>query len=55
MGLTALALFVTGATVSLFTGRGLLWSALRMVLIGVLAAGATFLVGHLLGVALGSI
>ncbi|HVA56236.1 MAG TPA: VIT1/CCC1 transporter family protein [Gammaproteobacteria bacterium] len=53
IGLTAVALFATGATVSLFTGRGLLWSALRMVLIGVIAAGATFLVGHLFGVALG--
>ncbi|MHB8424548.1 MAG: VIT1/CCC1 transporter family protein, partial [Gammaproteobacteria bacterium] len=54
IGLAAVALFATGATVSLFTGRGLLWSALRMVLIGVLAAGVTFLVGHLFGVALGS-
>ncbi|MGB9428680.1 MAG: VIT1/CCC1 transporter family protein [Gammaproteobacteria bacterium] len=54
IALTAVALFATGATVSLFTGRGLLWSALRMVLIGVLAAGATFLVGRLFGVALGS-
>ncbi|HKT32542.1 MAG TPA: VIT1/CCC1 transporter family protein [Gammaproteobacteria bacterium] len=49
IGLTAAALFVTGAAVSLFTGRGLLWSALRMVLIGVLAAGVTFLVGRLFG------
>jgi len=54
IGLTAVALFATGATVSLFTGRGFLWSALRMVLIGVLAAGVTFFVGHLFGVALGS-
>jgi len=54
IALTAVALFATGATVSLFTGRGLLWSALRMVLIGALAAGATFLVGHMFGVALGS-
>ncbi|MHB8404391.1 MAG: VIT1/CCC1 transporter family protein [Gammaproteobacteria bacterium] len=54
IGLTAVALFATGATVSLFTGRGFLWSALRMVLIGVVAAGVTFFVGHLFGVALGS-
>ena len=53
--LTAVALFATGAAVSLFTGRGLLWSALRMVLIGVIATGITFLVGHLFGVGLGSI
>ena len=54
IALTAAALFVTGATVSLFTGRGLLRSALRMMLIGVLAAGITFLVGRLFGVVLGS-
>lgn len=54
IGLTAVALFATGATVSLFTGRGLLWSALRMVLIGAVAAGVTYFVGHLFGAALGS-
>ena len=46
-GLTLVALFATGATVSLFTGRSPWWSGLRMVLIGMLAAGATWLVGHL--------
>ncbi len=54
IGLTTVALFATGATVSLFTGRGFLWSALRMVMIGVVAAGVTYFVGHLFGVALSS-
>jgi VIT1/CCC1 family predicted Fe2+/Mn2+ transporter len=35
---------------SLFTGRSLAWSALRMALLGSAAAVATFLIGRLLGV-----
>ena len=34
MGLTGCALFLTGAIVSLFSGRSLLWSGVRMLLIG---------------------
>lgn len=52
MGITAVALFITGAVVSLFTGRALLWSGLRMVGVAAIAAGVTYLVGHLFGVAL---
>jgi VIT1/CCC1 family predicted Fe2+/Mn2+ transporter len=48
---TAAALFVVGAATSLFSGRSALRGGLRMLLIGGAAAGATFLVGHLLGVA----
>ena len=44
------ALFAVGAGVSLLTGRGLLYSGGRMVLIGALAAGVTYLVGKLIGV-----
>lgn len=51
-GLTLVTLFITGATASLFTGRSSWWSGLRMVLIGCLAAGVTFLVGRLFGVAM---
>ncbi len=47
------ALFVTGAGTSLFTGRGFLFSGLRQLLIGFAAAGVTFGIGHLIGVALG--
>lgn len=44
------ALFLVGAGVSLVTGRGLLFSASRQVLIGAAAAVVTFLVGTLIGV-----
>lgn len=53
IGLTLVALFSTGATVSLFTGHSLWWSGLRMLLIGAAAGGATYLVGHLFGVVQG--
>ena len=49
--LSALALFGVGAGVSLFTGRGLLFSGGRMLLIGAAAAALTYAVGTLLGVA----
>ncbi|HEX5339545.1 MAG TPA: VIT1/CCC1 transporter family protein [Gammaproteobacteria bacterium] len=52
IGLTLLALFGTGAASSLFTGKSVWWSGLRMAGIGVLAAGTTYLVGRLFGVAL---
>lgn len=52
VGLTALALFGVGATLSLFTGRRAIWSGLRMLLIGGSAGAATFLIGKLLGVTL---
>jgi vacuolar iron transporter family protein len=53
LGLTAAALLGVGATISLFTGRGAVRGGLRMLLIGAAAAGATFLIGRLLGVAVG--
>ena len=45
------ALFAVGAGVSLLTGRGLLFSGARQVLIGAAAAAVTYLVGHAIGVA----
>ena len=48
--LTALALFAVGATLSLFTGRGALFSGARMLLLGSFAAAVTFGVGKLFGV-----
>lgn len=42
-----------GAATSLFTGRGALFSAVRQLLIGYLAAAVTFGVGRLVGVAVG--
>jgi VIT1/CCC1 family predicted Fe2+/Mn2+ transporter len=44
------ALFAVGAGVSLLTGRSLLFSGARQVLIGAAAAVVTYLVGHAIGV-----
>lgn len=49
---TAVALFVVGATLSLFTGRSAWMSGARMLAIGATAGGVTYLVGRLLGVSL---
>jgi len=53
IGVTALALFGVGALLSLFTGRNALYSGLRMLMLGALAGGITFLVGHFAGVSIG--
>jgi VIT1/CCC1 family predicted Fe2+/Mn2+ transporter len=50
---SAFALFAIGAGTSLFTGRGLLFSGLRQLAIGLGAAAVTFGVGRAVGVALG--
>jgi len=47
---SALALFVLGAGITLFTGRPLLYSGLRQVTFGLVAAALTFGLGRLLGV-----
>jgi VIT1/CCC1 family predicted Fe2+/Mn2+ transporter len=47
--LTAVALFIVGMVLSLFTGRDALRGAIRMVLIGGCAGTVTFLVGKALG------
>jgi VIT1/CCC1 family predicted Fe2+/Mn2+ transporter len=44
------ALFAVGAAVSLLTGRSVLFSGFRQVLIGAAAAGVTFAVGSVIGV-----
>jgi len=50
---TLATLFAVGLALSLFTGRDALRGALRMVLIGGGAGAVSFLVGRLLGVAIG--
>jgi VIT1/CCC1 family predicted Fe2+/Mn2+ transporter len=45
------ALFLIGAGTTLFTGRGIWFSGLRQLAIGLAAAGVTFGVGRLIGVA----
>ena len=52
IGLSVVGLFALGAVITLFTGRGLLYSGLRMVLFGLLAAGVTFGIGRLIGVSI---
>lgn len=52
VGLTGLALFVIGCTLSLFTNRSAIISGLRMLLIGATAGGLTFFIGKLVGVVL---
>lgn len=47
--LSALALFGVGALVSRLTGRPALYSGARQLALGALSAGATFLIGSLIG------
>jgi vacuolar iron transporter family protein len=51
LGGSLVAAFGVGAGVSLLTGRSTLFSGLRQVAIGALAAGVTYMVGSLIGVA----
>jgi vacuolar iron transporter family protein len=53
VGVSALAMFAMGAGITLLTGRRPLISGLRQLAIGVAAAGVTFGLGRLIGVALG--
>lgn len=53
IALASASLFGVGAALSLFTGKGAITSGLRMLLIGGCAGGATFGIGHLLGVTIG--
>lgn len=52
IGLTGAALFGVGALLSLFTGRQAIYGGLRMLLIGVMAGAATFIIGKALGISL---
>jgi vacuolar iron transporter family protein len=51
--LSALALFGIGALITLMTGRSVLFSGTRQVLIGVAAAALTFGIGRLIGSTVG--
>jgi vacuolar iron transporter family protein len=48
-----IALFIVGSLISVFTGRSLIYSGLRMLGIGTLAAGITYAIGRALGVSVG--
>ena len=47
---SGVALFLVGAGVSLFTGRGAIYSGLRQLLIGAVAAAVTYTIGRSIGV-----
>jgi vacuolar iron transporter family protein len=49
---SALALFLVGAAITLFTGRNVLSTGMRQLLFGAVAAGVTYSIGRLLGVTL---
>jgi len=53
LALGALALFLTGAAITLLTGKNAWASGFRQVLIGLAAAGLVFGVGKLIGVSIG--
>jgi VIT1/CCC1 family predicted Fe2+/Mn2+ transporter len=53
MALAGIALFVTGAGIALLTGRGVVFSGVRQMAFGLIAAGIVFGIGTLLGSAIG--
>jgi VIT1/CCC1 family predicted Fe2+/Mn2+ transporter len=54
LALSGIVLAAIGAGTSLFTGRNVVFSASRQVLIGYAAAAVTFGIGRLIGVSLGA-
>lgn len=52
LALSGFALFAIGAATSVFTGQGAPPSGLRQLAFGYVAAGITFGIGHLIGVAI---
>lgn len=52
LGLSAVALFVIGAAITLMTGRSVLFSGMRQALFGLAAAAVTYGIGWLMGVSL---
>jgi vacuolar iron transporter family protein len=50
LGLSLIALFAVGAAVSLLTGRGLIFSGVRQLVIGLAAALVTYAIGSIIGV-----
>jgi VIT1/CCC1 family predicted Fe2+/Mn2+ transporter len=53
LAISAVVMFLIGAGTTLFTGRGMVFSGLRQVAIGLGAAAVTFGLGRLIGVSLG--
>jgi vacuolar iron transporter family protein len=51
--LSIVGLFILGAVITLFTGRTVIYSGLRMVIFGLIAAAVTFGIGRIIGVSIG--
>lgn len=52
MAISGVGLFIIGAAITLMTGRGILFSGIRQVLVGLIAAVLTYGIGRLIGVSL---
>lgn len=52
-GLSAAGLFIIGAAITLFTGKGVWYSGFRQVFFGLAAAAITYGIGSLIGVSIG--
>jgi vacuolar iron transporter family protein len=52
LGVSAAALFVIGAAITLFTGRNVFYAGSRQLLFGLAAAGLTYGIGRVIGVTL---
>ncbi len=52
LAISGVGLFIIGAAITLMTGRGVMFSGMRQVLVGLAAAALTFGVGKLIGVSL---
>lgn len=53
LAVSVIGLFVIGASITLMTGRSVLFSGTRMVVIGLAAALVTFVIGKIIGVSVG--
>ena len=49
---SAVGLFIIGASITLFTGKSVLYSGIRQVVFGLIAAAITFGIGHFIGISL---
>lgn len=52
LGVSAIGLFIIGAAITLMTGRGVLFSGMRQVLVGIAAAALTYSIGKLIGISI---
>jgi len=55
LGMAAIGLFLLGAVTALVTGTGVVRTGSRSLLLGLVAAGVTYAIGSLLGVAVGNV